>query len=365
MRQLLRVAKLAARSWARLKLSLHGSSWRVGCPWAWWWHVWHGWRTSLCPQRVQPSRPRMLLEVPSQLSSEIAGRSWSLERSHEQDAGRAASWWAIPWTFGIFWFLSEPLYRVCICEVSSHLQLLVHSCERPWLPAVYEVLFLQLIFLLFAWFVPWRYLVRGDCMIFANCSQRVNSNVQDLAPKCAFLSPHARTTTWTMDNGYEQCEWMVLRAHWILRELGLEHSKWILQVLCFCWPCSMPLLPITHSWKVEKLFSCIAACIHSDVTTVLGLDRYKLYFQERNVFHFTHGRAPCDIEGLNNLPMKINLMWKGQSNLVRLLWKQFRSSLLGISPRFESNRKVPKHGEPHLYMPAPFWIAYLCAPFKS
>ena len=31
---------------------------RVGCPLAWWWHAWHGWRTSWCPRRDRPSKPR-------------------------------------------------------------------------------------------------------------------------------------------------------------------------------------------------------------------------------------------------------------------------------------------------------------------
>ena len=34
----------------QLKHALHGYGGRAGCPWAWWWHAWRGWRTGWCPR---------------------------------------------------------------------------------------------------------------------------------------------------------------------------------------------------------------------------------------------------------------------------------------------------------------------------
>ena len=72
----------------QLKRVLHGYVLPAGCPLAWWWHAWRGWRTSWCPRRVRLSKPLTPPGEPSLLSSGIAGRSWSPGRFTTPDAGR-------------------------------------------------------------------------------------------------------------------------------------------------------------------------------------------------------------------------------------------------------------------------------------
>ena len=41
-----------------LKHALHGYGGQAGCPWAWWWHAWRGWRRGWCLRRGRWDRLR-------------------------------------------------------------------------------------------------------------------------------------------------------------------------------------------------------------------------------------------------------------------------------------------------------------------
>ena len=138
----------------QFKHARHGFSWPAGCPWAWWWHAWHGWRTGWCPQKVPPSKPHWPPGVPWQQSSGSAGRSWSPVQFLSPDAGRVISWWVVQCSSGISWSHGEPQFQACTCVVSSLPLLQGHSFWLPWWPAASWEPFPLCSFLQFALYVP-------------------------------------------------------------------------------------------------------------------------------------------------------------------------------------------------------------------
>ena len=140
-----------------LMLARRGSCVQAGCPWAWWWLAWRGWRTSSCLQTGQPGKLRWPPEGPSRQSSGSAGRSWSPERSHGPGAGRAACGSTARWISGSDGSHGERQFQVGTCEVSSLHRWPARSFALPWWRAVFVEPFLQLICERSAWYVPfWR-----------------------------------------------------------------------------------------------------------------------------------------------------------------------------------------------------------------
>ena len=131
-----------------------GSCEPAGCPWAWWWLAWRGWRTSSCLQTDQPGKPRWPPEGPSRRSSGSAGRSWSPERSHGPGAERAACGSTARWISGSDGSHGERQFQVGTCEVSSLHLWPARSFALPWWRAVSVEPFLQWISALFVSYVP-------------------------------------------------------------------------------------------------------------------------------------------------------------------------------------------------------------------
>ena len=141
---------------SQFKHVLHGFSWPVGCPLAWWWLSWRGWRTSWCLRRVRPSKLRWLPGGPWQLSSGISDQSWSPGRFLWPISGRGVFWSEARCSFGIFWFLSGRQFLACICGVSWLHRWLVRSYGRPWWQVVFVEPFLQWIYGRSALYEPLR-----------------------------------------------------------------------------------------------------------------------------------------------------------------------------------------------------------------
>lgn len=143
----------------KFKHALHGFDGPTGCLWAWWWHVWRGWRTSWCPQTDPPDMLRLpptiqreniirrdqksmtealgkwfwtrrlkdkrstalgsatqnpqLENTPARRQWQRSGnasRSWNPEQSHEPDAGTEACGSATLWTSGTDGSHEEPQF---------------------------------------------------------------------------------------------------------------------------------------------------------------------------------------------------------------------------------------------------------------
>ena len=150
-------------------LVLHGFVVRVGCPWAWWWLVWHEWHTSWYLRKDQQGKPRWLLEEPWQQSLGIGDQFWSLERFLAQAAGMATCGSKARCSFGNDGSLGVQQFLACICVVSWHHQLQVQIFVQPWWPTVFGELFLQCSYERFAWFVPFsKYTTNSRINVLSN-----------------------------------------------------------------------------------------------------------------------------------------------------------------------------------------------------
>jgi len=77
-----------------LKSAHHEGGGQAGYPWTGWWHAWHEWRKGWYPRRGRRGKLRRIPEVHRWQSSGNEDPTWSLERSHERDAGRGVCGWA-------------------------------------------------------------------------------------------------------------------------------------------------------------------------------------------------------------------------------------------------------------------------------
>ena len=116
-------------------ISLLWFFWRVACPLAWWLLSWRGWRRGWCPRRVKRGKPQQPPGERGQQMTGISSLPWTLGRSLLRVSGMGAFWWGVQLIFGIFWFLWERQFLICICVASSFLQLLMCSVNfTPPLP---------------------------------------------------------------------------------------------------------------------------------------------------------------------------------------------------------------------------------------
>ena len=102
----------------------------TGHPSAWWWLSWRGSRTSWCLRTSQPSTLRTLLATPKPRRIGILSQSWNLARFLWPNVETATFWWAIPWTFGTFGFLSTRRSPGGICAASWRHQSPAQICAR-------------------------------------------------------------------------------------------------------------------------------------------------------------------------------------------------------------------------------------------
>ena len=95
-------------------ISLLWFFWRVACPLAWWLLSWRGWRRGWCPRRVKRGKPQQPPGERGQQMTGISSLPWTLGRSLLRVFGMGAFWWGVQLIFGIFWFLWERQFLVCI-----------------------------------------------------------------------------------------------------------------------------------------------------------------------------------------------------------------------------------------------------------
>ena len=115
-----------------LRFILHGFSWLAGCPWAWWWHAWHGWCRGWYPQTIPWG---MLRQPPGALAVLRIGTAFPVLlwlQSPWLTSRMEVFWWEIPWTFGSVGFPLKPSFKDDTSSEAPAVLPFCH-CDNPWL----------------------------------------------------------------------------------------------------------------------------------------------------------------------------------------------------------------------------------------